>query len=143
MIKVKDAAVAAAKFKTRASSAAPDYAAGVKDAGESWKAGASSPAAAENYQAGVNAAIARGAFQKGVSAAGSDKYVRNASGIGSRRFSEGVTNAEGDYNKGVSPYLDAMRNFTFSTPRRPKGDPANWQRSQELGLRLRAVKTGQ
>lgn len=141
MIKVKDAAAAAAKFKTRAAAASPDYAAGVKDSGEAWKSGAA--ASAENYNAGVQAAIGRGAFAKGIQAAGSEKYVRNASGIGARRFSEGVANAEGDFAKGVTPYLDAMRNFTFATPRRPKGDPSNWTRSQELGQRLRALKTGQ
>lgn len=142
-IQVKDASAAAAKFKRNAGNAGQDYATGVQSAGGKWAAEAGSEQAQSNWQAGVADAASRRAFQKGVAAAGQEKYVRNAAGVGSRRFTEGVANAEGDYSKGVGPYLDTMRNFTFRTPKGPKGSPNNWQRSQELGLALRAKKTGQ
>jgi hypothetical protein len=138
-MKVKDAAVSAAKFKTRAMAAGADYAAGVKSAGTEWQANAS--AAGENYATGVQAAIGRNAFTKGVTAAGSEKYTRNASGIGAQRYPQGVGNAEGDWARGVQPYLETLRNLT-PPPRRPKGDPGNYARVQAVGEALRARKLG-
>lgn len=140
---VKDASAAAAKFKRNAGAAGQDYASGVQAAGGAWATAAASDQAQDNWTQGVNAASGRRALQRGVQAAGQEKYVRNAAGIGSRRFTEGVQNAEGEYQKGVAPYLDVMRNFTFRTPKGPKGSPNNWSRGQELGMALRAKKTGQ
>lgn len=134
-MRVKDAAVSAAKFKTRAMAAGGDYAAGVKSAGADWQANAA--AAGDNYAAGVQAAIGRGAFARGVAAAGPDKYVRNASGIGAQRYPQGVGNAEADWQKGAAPYLDTLRNLN-PPPRRPKGDPGNYARVQAVGEALRA-----
>lgn len=138
-MKVKDAAQSAAKFKTRAMAAGADYAAGVKAAGGEWQANAA--AAGENYASGVQAAIGRGAFAKGVQQAGSEKYTRNASGIGAQRYPQGVGNAEGDWARGVQPYLETLRNLT-PPPRRPKGDPGNYARVQAVGEALRARKLG-
>ena len=138
-MKVKDAAVSAAKFKTRAMAAGGDYMAGVKAAGADWQAGAAG--AGENYNQGVQAAIARNAFTKGVAAAGPDKYVRNAAGVGAQRYPQGVGNAEADWQKGTAPYLDTLRNAQLP-PRRPKGDPGNYLRVQAVGEALRARKLG-
>ena len=138
-MKVKDAAVSAAKFKTRAMAAGADYAAGVKAAGQDWQT--NTGAAGENYATGVQAAIGRNAFTKGVQAAGSEKYVRNASGVGAQRYPQGVGNAEGDWARGTQPYLETLRNLT-PPPRRPKGDPGNYARVQAVGEALRARKLG-
>jgi hypothetical protein len=136
-MKVKDAAASAAKFKTRAAAAGGDYANGVKAAGADWQT--MTAGAGDNYAAGVQAAIGRNAFSKGVTAAGPEKYVRNASGVGAQRYPQGVSAAEGDWQKGTAPYLDTLRNLT-PPPRRPKGDPGNYARVQAVGEALRARK---
>ena len=139
-IQVKSSSASAAKFKRNASAAAGDYTEGVKNAGAKWQAGAAG--AADNWSAGVQQAVGRGAYARGVSQAGPEKYVRNATTLGPQRFTQGVAAAEQDWEKGTKPYLDLMSNFNFPTPRRPKGDPSNWLRPQELGMALRAKKTG-
>ncbi len=136
-LKVRSAAEAAEKFKTRASSAGPDYQKGVANAGADWQAGAT--AGEENYNAGVQAAINRGAFKKGVTAAGAGKYQERASTVGPSRFTQGVQAGANDYAKGAAPHLDAMRNATLS-PRRPKGDPGNLQRVSEIAQLNRRIK---
>ena len=138
-IKVKDAATAAAKFTSRAAGAAADYQAGVPGAGPSWQAGAT--AASDNYDAGVQAAIGRKAFAAGIQKAGGAKYAAKAGTIGARRFPEGVREAGPDFQAGVALYLATIAALTLS-PRRPKGDPANFLRVQQVGEALRRKKVG-
>ena len=136
-LKVRNAAEAAEKFKTRAGSAQGEYQKGVAQAGPDWQAGA--VAGKDNYAAGVQAAIGRGAFEKGVTAAGAQKYQERAATVGPSRFAQGVQAGANDYAKGVAPHLDAMRNVTLS-PRRPKGDPGNLTRVSEIAQLNRKIK---
>lgn len=138
-IRVKDAATAAKKFADRGAAAGPDYAAGVQGAGSAWQQ--NTAAAADTFAHGVTEAIARNAFAKGVNAAGGSKYEQRASGIGAQRFGQGVRAAQGSYEQGVAPYLQTIASLTLP-PRRPKGDPANFERSQAVGLALRRRKVG-
>jgi hypothetical protein len=138
-LKVKDAATAAAKFVQRGSAAGSDYAAGVKNAGQSWQTGAA--AAADNYAAGVQEAIGRGAFARGVQQAGASKYETRASTVGARRFPEGIREAGPTWEQSTAPYLQTLAGLTLS-PRRPKGDPANFLRVQQVGEALRRRKVG-
>lgn len=138
-IRVKDTGSLARKFVQRAGAAGPDYASGVQAAGNDWEANARAGAA--NYGAGVQAAIADNRFERGISNAGAAKYVTRASTLGAQRFPTGVAAAEGDWSKGASPYLDAIRNMDLP-PRRPKGDPANQQRAAAVAQKLRALKVG-
>ena len=138
-IKVKDAGASAAKFVQRAGAAAADYQQGVQGAGEDWQR--NTAAAADNYAAGVQEALTRGAFARGVQAAGGAKYSQKAGTVGARRFPEGVREGGAAFQAGVAPFLQTIAGLTLP-PRRPKGDPANFQRVQVIGEALRRRKVG-
>ena len=138
-LKVKDASASAQKFVQRAQAAAPDYQKGVTGAGSTWVAHAS--AANDSYVAGVTAAANAGRFAKGVLAAGPAKYETNASGKGAQRYPQGVAQAGPLWQQKTQPYLDTLAALSLP-PRRPKGDPANWQRAQAVGDALRKKKIG-
>jgi hypothetical protein len=138
-IKVKDAGTAASKFTQRAAAAAGDYQAGVQGAAEDWQR--NTAASADNYAAAVQEAITRGAFQRGVQAAGGAKFASRAATTGARRFPEGVREGGPAFQAGVQPYLQTIAGLTLP-PRRPKGDPANFQRVQVIGDALRRRKVG-
>lgn len=138
-IQVKDTGSIAAKFRTRASAAAPDYAAGVQSAGQAWES--NTRAAVDSYQQGVQEAIARGAFARGVAAAGASKYTENAVKLGTQRYPTGVQNAEGAYARGVGRFLDVIKGLNLPA-RGPKGSPANMERANVVARALRAAKVG-
>ncbi len=102
---------------------------------------AATVAAAPIQAAAVQQAIADGRFAKGVQAAGTGRWQAKSVSKGSARFGQGVTDAEGDYQKGVQPYLDAIANVQLP-PRGPKGDPKNYQRVIAIGTALRNKKLG-
>lgn len=137
-LKVKDAAASATKFVQRAQAAAPAYQQGVQNAGASWQANAT--AANDSYVAGVTAAANSGRYQKGVQGAAS-KYETNASGKGAQRYPQGVAAAGPAWQAKTQPFLSTLASLSLP-PRRPKGDPANYQRSQMVGDALRKQKVG-
>lgn len=138
-IRIKDTGALSKKFVQRASAAAADYKTGVEAAGTDWQA--RTAASGDNYTAGVQAAIGRKAFEKGVNEAGSAKYTTRAGTLGAQRYPSGVGAAEGDWAKGVQPYLDELKGMELP-PRRPKGDPGNQARANAVATRLRARKIG-
>lgn len=138
-MRIKDTAALGKKFATRAQAAAPDYKTGVEASGQDWLT--NTERSGDNYAAGVQQAITDNRFQKGVQGAGAQKFVQRASTLGSQRFPQGVANAEGDWTRGVSPYLDVLKSMELP-PRRPKGDPGNQARAQAVAMKLRAVKIG-
>jgi len=138
-IKVKSSTEASGKFTSRAAAAAPDYQRGVQGAGEDWQR--NTAASEENYNAAVTEAIGRHAFARGVTAAGGAKFAAKAADLGARRFPEGIRAAGPAFESGVAPYLQTIGGLTLP-PRRPKGDPANFQRVQVIGEALRRRKVG-
>jgi hypothetical protein len=138
-IRIKDTGTLSKKFVQRATQASGDYKTGVEAAGQDWQARTS--ASGDNYANGVQAGIARKAFEKGVNDAGSSKYVTRAGTLGAQRYPSGVGAAEGDWAKGVQPYLDTLKGMELP-PRRPKGDPGNQARANAVASRLRAQKVG-
>lgn len=138
-LKVKDAASAATKFVQRAQAAAPDYTKGVTGAGNTWQAHAA--AASDAWGAGVQAAVAGQRFQKGVNNAGGQKWEAAATGKGAQRYPQGVAQAGPAWQAKTQPYLDTIGSLTLP-PRRPKGDPANFQRAQMVADALRKKKVG-
>lgn len=138
-IRIKDAGSLAKKFVQRASQAAGDYTEGVKAAGADWEA--ATTASEDNYKMGVTQAAADGRFGKGVREAGAGKYTQRASTLGAQRYPTGVGAAEGDWAKGTQPYLQTLSGLTLP-PRRPKGDPGNFARSNAVATALRAQKVG-
>lgn len=139
-LKVKDAAASAQKFIQRGQAAGPDYQKGVTGSGSAWAA--ATAASVDTYNAGVQEAIARGAFAKGVQAAGPSRYEERAAGVGAQRYPQGVASSGDRYAQAVSPYLQTLASLTL-IPRRPKGDPSNYQRAQQVGEALRRRKVGQ
>ena len=136
---IKSADAIAKKYAARGGAAGADYSDGVNSTTNDWAT--NTAAQADTYAAGVQAAIGRGAFAKGVQSAGTDKWKRKASGVGAQRFASGVQAAQGDYMRGVQPYLDALKNL--SLPKKlPKGDPANNNRSLAVQQALHAIKIG-
>jgi hypothetical protein len=137
--KVKSVADSATKFVTRASAAGADYKMGVANAGQSWSD--STMAASDTYAAGVQQAIGRGAFAKGVSKAGPQKYQTNASTKGANHYPEGIRAGQSSYTQNAAPYFDALAGIVYP-PRRPRGDPANQQRSIIVQTTLHTKRVG-
>lgn len=133
---VKDAATAAAKYKTRAAAAQPDYATGVQNGAQNWEP--NTAAAADRYAAGVQDAITHGAFRKGVTGK-TDKYRKNATTLGPARFAQGVANAGDAYAAGMAPVISVLSSLQLP-PKQVKG--MNQDRANKVVLALRALKTG-
>ena len=135
MAKVR--ANADAKWARRAGSATQEYTEGVQNPRASWKA---STLAAENaHRAGTEAALRNKSFAKGVQASSDEQWMTKAVGKGGARFAQGVADAQGDYAKGVAPYLNKLATLQLP-PRGPKGDPNNIQRVIAVTKALRDVK---
>lgn len=113
------------KWKTRASGAGADYAAGIAAPKVDW-AGATA-AGAEAYAQGVQEAIGQGRFQREVRKAGSAKWQSRASTLGAQRFPQGVNASQADYSSGVAPYLQVISQVSLPA-KGPRGAPQNLER---------------
>ena len=138
-INVKDVGASAQKFVQRAQAAAPDYQKGVQGAGAHWQTQAA--AANDTYVAGVTAAANAGRYRNGVANKGS-KYESNAAGKGAARYPQGVAQSGPSWQAGFSPYASVLQSLTLP-PRRPNGDPSNYQIAQAVGDALHKKKLGQ
>lgn len=127
----------ATKYQTRAAAAAGDYAKGVSTTGKDWAA--NTAAAAPSWAAGVNNAVANNTFAKKVTAAGTPKWKTKASTLGAARYPQGVGVAGPQWMQGFQPYADVIANENLP-PRQAKGNPANFQRSQQIGQDLHAKR---
>ena len=136
---VKSASVSSARWQRRASSAGGEYREGVERTGKSWQA--QTTASKANYFAGVQEANSRDAFAKGVTAAGDQKWRANALSKGPGRFAEGVMVGQGDYERGVAPYLEVAARTDLPMPG-PRGSENNYQRSVTMAKAFRAAKVG-
>ena len=139
MVATKSAEASAEKFARNASQAGPDYEAGVRNPKKDWAS--ETMKAKEAYKAGVQDSISRGAYEKGVQEAGSEKWQRKAATVGKDRFASGARAAEGDYKKGVEPYLQEIERVVLPARGR-RGDPANYDRSRVIGEALHKKRTG-
>lgn len=135
MPKVK--AGVAGKWARRTSNAGEEYKNGVMAPRVPWKAATQAAVAA--HTAGVQQAITEKRFEKGVAATAESTWQNAAASKGADRFGPGVAAAEGDYQKGVAPYL-AVIESTQLPPRGPKGDPKNYERVKAMGMALNARK---
>lgn len=136
---VKSPQAAAGRWQRRASSAGGEYRDGVEKTGKSWAASAG--AAKQNYITGVQEAQGRDAFAKGVQAAGDSKWRSNAVAKGPGRYAEGVNVGQGDYERGVAPFLE-VASRTDLPMRGATGSESNYQRSVTMAKAFRAAKTG-
>lgn len=106
-----------------------DYEAGVKNPRRDWAQATS--AAEDSWKAGVTAAAAKSLFSKGVNAAGTPRWQSGAIQKGVARWGPGVTVAEPDYQRGFSPYRDAIERVTLP-PRYARRDPRNLARVKAI-----------
>lgn len=136
-LKVKDISKSADKFAENAGRAAPEYAIEAIAAADVWAREAAG--AADNFLAGVTAAGVKERFRQGVSRAGAAKFRRKIEQLGADRYGPGVAAGKEDYKADVAPFFETLAALTLSA-RKPRGDPANYTRSQEVGKALHAKR---
>lgn len=127
----------ASKWSNVTAQRTTDYLAGVSAPKKDWATGAAASAA--NYKAAVSAANIDKKFSGGVTRAGTQKWQSKAKTLGADRFGPGVQAAKADYQAGVDPYLAVIAG-TELTDRKPRGDPGNYQRVQQIGSALFAKR---
>lgn len=135
-IQTKDAATIAAKYKTRAAAAGPDYLTGAVAGAANWEP--HTLASAATYNAAVTAAAAQNRFAKGVQGS-TAKLQKNLQAVGQSRYVAGVTNASDAYAQGMAPVISTLNSISLP-PRGVKG--TNQERANIVATRLRAMKVG-
>ena len=136
-IKVKDPAASAEKWSGNAGRAAEEFATNAEASAQAWANNAAR--AADTFKQAVQAANIGERFRRGISAAGADKFARKIRDVARDRFAPGVAAATTDYRSGVEPYLQTISGLTL-TQRKPRGDPANYRRVEEVGKALHAKR---
>lgn len=133
MIEVKTPEASAGKWSERAAGASQLMVDGALAKAADWQK--NTAAAADNYQMAITAGNIKQRFANGVRRAGADKFARGISEKASQRYSQGVQGASADYQQGVAPYLQTIAQLNLS-PRKPRGDAANYNRVAEVGRAL-------
>lgn len=139
MPKTKDLSRTVSKWAQNAGQATGSYQEGVQAPKNDWAQ--ATTAAAENYKSAVTKAAADGRFARGVQRVGNQKQQQNALSKGVQRYSSGVAVAQGDYQAAMAPVLKTIEAVALP-PRKPKGDPSNYDRSAKIGQALNAMKKG-
>lgn len=136
-IKVKPIDASTTKWSDNAGRAAGEFAANAEAAAEEWAR--NTAGSADNFHMAVTAANVKERFRRGVVRAGAAKFARKIRDVGRDRFGPGVAAATDDYKSGAEPYFSTIAALTLS-PRKPRGDPANYNRVQEIGKALNAKR---
>lgn len=136
-IKVKAIDVSTSKWSDNASRASAEMATNAEAAADDWAR--NTAASADNFHQAVTAANIKERFRRGVVKAGAAKFARKIRAVAASRFSEGVGAAVDDYKAGAEPYFSTLAGITLS-PRKPRGDPANYRRVEEIGKALNAKR---
>lgn len=136
-LKVKPIDTSTTKWSDRARGAADVFASEAEASADVWAR--NTQAAADNYGMSVTAAGIKLRFARGVAKAGAAKFARKIRDVAANRFAGGVEAATVDYKAGAEPYYSALATLTLSA-RKPRGDPANYNRVQEVGKALNAKR---
>jgi len=136
-IKVKEVGASTTKWSENAARAAAEFATNAEAAAELWAG--NTGRAADTFHQAITAPNMKERFRRGVSRAGAAKFARKIREVGRDRFGPGVAAATLDYTSGVEPYFSTIAAITLS-PRKPRGDPANYMRVQEIGKALNAKR---
>lgn len=136
-IKMKDPSALAAKYSSRASNAATDYANGVASTSGQASAAVS---AADTWQASVTAPSAKAQFVKKLNAAGDAAWQAGVKNKGASRYPQGVQTGAPKWAANVAPYFAALSSLTLP-PRGLRRSAQNYARVQAVGNALAAVKT--
>lgn len=125
------------KWSTNAGRAASEFATNAEAGAENWAR--NTQAAAGTYHQAVSAAGIMERFRRGVARAGAAKFARKIRDVAMDRFAPGIAAAVTDYKLGAEPYYSTLAGLTL-TARKPKGDPANYRRVEEVGKALNAKR---
>ena len=136
-IKVKAVDASTTKWSENAGRAAAEFAANAEAAAELWSS--NTQRAGDTFHQAITAPNMKNRFVRGVARAGAAKFARKIREVGMDRFGPGVAAATTDYTSGVEPYFSTIAAITLS-PRKPRGDPANYMRVQEIGKALNAKR---
>ncbi|KKN22375.1 hypothetical protein LCGC14_0915670 [marine sediment metagenome] len=136
-LKVKPIDASATKWMDNASRSAEAFATEAEASAEAWAR--NTAAAADTFHQAISAPGIKERFRRGVTRAGAQKFARKIRDVARDRFAPGVTAALADYKAGAEPYLQTIAGLTLSS-RKPRGDPANYRRVEEVGKALNAKR---
>ena len=136
-LKVKAVSVAASKWDTNAARAADAFASEAEAAASLWEA--ETKAAKYNYYKAITASGVADRFLGGVTRAGAAKFARKIREVAKDRFPGGIHSGLPDYTERVTPFLETIAGLTLKK-RLPRGDPANYDRVDEVGKALNAKR---
>jgi len=136
-IKVKGIDASTSKWSDNAGRAAGEYATNAEAAASEWAS--KTAAASDNFHQAISAPGVKERFRRGVVKAGATKYARKIVDVARDRFGPGVAAAVNDYKAGAEPYFSTLSALTLSA-RKPRGDPANYNRVMEIGKALNAKR---
>jgi len=136
-LKVKSIDVSTDKWSDNAGRAAEAFAAEAEAAADAWQKNTS--AASDTYGSAISAPGIKERFRRGVVKAGASKFARKIREVGRDRFAPGVAAAVPDYKAGAEPYFQTLASLSLSS-RKPRGDPANYRRVEEVGKALNAKR---
>ena len=136
-IKVKPIDASANKWSENAGRATAEFAANAEAAADEWQR--ATAASADTFHQAITAANVKERFRRGVVRAGAAKFARKIRDAARDRFGPGVAAAMDDYKVGVEPYLSTLAAITLD-PRKPRGDPANYRRVEQIGKALNAKR---
>lgn len=136
-IKVKDVASSTTKWSENAGRAAEEFATRAEAAASDWQS--KTVASAGNFHQAITAPGIKERFAKGVARAGASKFARKIREVGRDRFAPGVAAATIDYTAGVEPYFATIAAITLDA-RKPRGDPVNYRRVEQVGKALNAKR---
>ena len=136
-LNVKPIEVSTQKWGENAGRAAGEMAANAIAAADRWAQ--NTARAAETFGLAISAGGIKERFRRGVMRAGAAKFARKVGAVAQDRFGPGVMAAHDDYKSGAEPYYSTLSSLTLS-PRKPRGDPANYNRVMEVGKALNAKR---
>ena len=136
-LKVKTVSQSTEKWADNTGRASERFATEAAASAESWAQ--NTAAAADNYGQAITAPGIKDRFRRGVAKAGAAKFKRKIEDVARDRFAPGVAAAVTDYQSNVEPFLSTIAALNLS-PRKPKGDPANYRRVEEVGRALNAKR---
>jgi len=136
-IKIRSIDASTEKWTDNAGRAAERFATGAEAAAEEWAK--NTGAAADTYGSAISAPGIKDRFRRGVSRAGAQKFARKIRDVARDRFAPGVSFATVDYKAGAEPYFATIASLTLDA-RKPRGDPANYRRVEQVGKALNAKR---
>lgn len=133
MVDIVSMSLARDRFERGLSGAGTNYSEGVSRRSDSfWQD--QTAAASDAWADGVNEAISNGSFAAGVNNP-SRSWSERSEDVGARRLTQDTDGAAEAFAEGFGPFRDAIESASLP-PRGRRGDPANFERSSELGQML-------